>query len=381
MANIVVLGAGMVGRAIALDLAARHTVTSVDHSEAALRRLSAHGIDTRRADLSDPAGIAALVAGYDLVVCAVPGFMGFATLRAVIEAGRDVVDISFFPENALDLDALAREKGVTALVDIGVAPGMDNLILGHHDAMMEVRRFECLVGGLPRCRTWPFEYKAPFSPIDVIEEYTRPARYVENGHLVVRPALSDPELLDFEGVGTLEAFNTDGLRSLLFTMPHIPDMKEKTLRYPGHIRLIQALMAAGFFSERPVHVDGVEVTPLAFTSKVLLDAWKPALDEPELTVMRVTVEGAVDGIPCTYVYHLHDEYDPATGLSSMARTTGYTATAAAGFFLDGHLAEKGVLPPEHVGRMPGALAYFMDYLAARNVAYRVETFPGKRGAG
>lgn len=372
MANLVVLGAGMVGRAIARDLAARHTVTSVDRSPDALALLAEHGIATQTADLSEAAAIPGLVAGADLVVCAVPGFMGYATLKAVLEADKYVVDISFFPENALDLDPLAREKGVTALVDIGVAPGMDNLILGHHDAAMTVRRFECLVGGLPVQRTWPFEYKAPFSPVDVIEEYTRPARYVEHGHLVVRPALSDPELVEIDGVGTLEAFNTDGLRSLLFTMPHIPDMKEKTLRYPGHIRLIQALMAAGFFDETPVRVGGVEVSPRAVTERVLLDAWRLAPDEPERTVMRVTVEGEEAGAPRTYVYHLHDVYDPATGLSSMARTTGFTATAATQYMLDGHVAGPGILPPERVGARPGALAYFLDYLAARNVHYRVE---------
>ena len=81
---------------------------------------------------------------------------------------------------------------------------------------MKIDSFECVVGGLPKIRTLPFEYKAPFSPIDVIEEYTRPARFIENGHIVIKPALSDAELIDFEKTGTLESFNTDGLRSILF---------------------------------------------------------------------------------------------------------------------------------------------------------------------
>jgi len=88
------------------------------------------------------------------------------------------------------------------------------------------------VGGLPIVRQWPYEYKAVFSPLDVIEEYTRTARFVENGRVVTRPALTDLERVDFEGVGTLEAFNTDGLRTLIQTIP-APNMKEKTLRYPG----------------------------------------------------------------------------------------------------------------------------------------------------
>jgi saccharopine dehydrogenase-like NADP-dependent oxidoreductase len=378
MAKIIVLGAGRVGRAIALDLARAHDVVAADRDAAALRTLAeTHGLGTRRVDLSDAGRVREAVAGFDLVVCAVPGFMGFATLRAVLEAGRDVVDISFFPENALDLDALAKEQGVTALVDIGVAPGMDNLILGRHDARMKVETFECLVGGLPKRRTWPFAYKAPFSPVDVIEEYTRPARYVENGHVVVKPALSDPEFVEFDAVGTLEAFNTDGLRSLLFTMPHIPNMKEKTLRYPGHIRLIQALQASGFFGEDPIRVGDAEVSPRAFTSEILFDVWRLEPDEDEFTVMRVTVTGTEDGRPKTYVYHLYDERDPATGFSSMARTTGFTAAAAAHLVLDGRFTEKGVFPPELVGRADGCFAFVRDYLAARNVIYREEVREGE----
>ena len=185
-----------------------------------------------------------------------------------------MVDISFFPENALGLDELAKENQVTAIVDCGVAPGMSNLILGYHNERMTINNFECLVGGLPLKRVYPFEYKAPFSPIDVLEEYTRPARYVENSHILTKPALSDAELIDFEKVGTLESFNTDGLRSILFTMGHIPNMKEKTLRYPGHISLMQGLIKAGFLKSEPINLKGQSISPLQFTSALLFDQWK-----------------------------------------------------------------------------------------------------------
>src|SRR5690606_33720977 len=125
-----------------------------------------------QADLSDLSVLPQLVAEYDMVVGALPGFMGFEALRQVILAGKNVVDIAFFPEDPFRLDALAKEHGVTAIVDCGVAPGMSNLFAGYHAAQWaEMETFECYVGGLPRVRTWPFEYKAPFSPIDVIEEY------------------------------------------------------------------------------------------------------------------------------------------------------------------------------------------------------------------
>src|SRR5487761_804719 len=227
--SICVLGAGMVGGVIAQDLARQHDVTSVDVSDTVLARLAKQGINTRRLDIGDAQALAACVQPFALVVCAVPGFMGYRTLKTLLEAGKQVADISFFPEDALELDALAKLRGVTALVDMGVAPGMDNLILGHHDAQMQVSRFECLVGGLPQ------HPKPPFSPIDVIEKYTRPARLQRGGRVLTLPALTEREMLEFEGVGTLEAFNTDGLRSLLKTMAHIPEMVEKTLRYPGHV--------------------------------------------------------------------------------------------------------------------------------------------------
>src|SRR5690606_17875129 len=155
------------------------------------------------------------------VVGAVPGFMGFGVAQAVVQAGKNMVDISFFPEDPFLLDEEARREQVTLVTDCGVAPGMGNILLGYHNKQMKVLRYECLVGGLPVARTWPWEYKAVFSPIDVIEEYVRPARYVQNGAIVVREALSDPELIDFEGIGTLESWNSDGLRTLIQTMPHI----------------------------------------------------------------------------------------------------------------------------------------------------------------
>ena len=136
------------------------------------------------------------------------------------------------------------------ITDVGVAPGMSNLILGHYNEEMTVTNFECYVGGLPKIRKKPFEYKAPFSPIDVIEEYTRPARLKENGFIVTKPALSEREYMDFEEVGTLEAFNTDGLRSLLFTMSHIPNMKEKDIEIPDTCRICDRLKAGRFLTKK-----------------------------------------------------------------------------------------------------------------------------------
>jgi Saccharopine dehydrogenase and related proteins len=262
MKKIVVLGAGLVGKAMAIDLARYFDVTSVDINEAALAEVATHQIKTVKADLSDLKSLSNLIQPFDLVIGAVPGFMGFQNAKTVIEAGKNMVDISFFPEDPFLLDELAKKHNVTIVTDCGVAPGMGNIILGYHYHRMKITDYECLVGGLPMVREWPYEYKAVFSPIDVIEEYIRPARYVQNNAVVIKEALSDPELIHFDGVGTLESWNSDGLRSLIKTMPNIPNMIEKTLRYPGCIEYLRVLRETGFFSYEEMDVKGQKVRPL-----------------------------------------------------------------------------------------------------------------------
>jgi lysine 6-dehydrogenase len=363
--TIAVLGAGMVGRAIALDLAKQHTVTAFDLDAGNLQLLKERNdaIRTVGADLSQFNEYESWFSPFDIIVTAVPGFMGYKTLEAVISAGKNVVDISFFPEDALELDHFAKQKNVTAITDCGVAPGVSNLVLGRYNEEMKIDSFECYVGGLPFERKPPFQYKAPFSPVDVIQEYIRPARLVENNTIVTKPALSDREIMHFDPVGQLEAFNTDGLRSLIFTMSHIPDMKEKTLRYPGHIDLIIALQQAGFFSTSPLRINETDITPLDFTSKLLVNEWKLGPTEEEFTVMKIIVQGEGK----TIEYDLFDRYDSATQTSSMARTTGYTCTAAVNLVGSGLFMEKGVFPPELVGKHKDCFDFILQYLAERGV--------------
>lgn len=372
MANIIILGAGMVGSAMAVDLSKKHGVTLADLSIQRLEHLKNkhQAITILQLDVCDKTKLQSVLAAFDLVVCAVPGFLGFETIKTVIETGKNLVDISFFPENALELDALAKAKGVTAIVDCGVAPGMHNIILGYYNEKLKLTDFETLVGGLPKVKKWPFNYKAPFSPIDVIEEYTRPARYVENGNTIIREALTDCELVEFDKVGTLESFNSDGLRSILFTMPHIKNMKEKTLRYPGHVEYVKVLKDSGFFSKKKIMLNGTEISPIDFTSKILFDEWKLGETEEELTVMRITLIGENEkGETEKIIYNLYDEYCPETQTSSMARTTGYTATAAANLFLEGLFVEKGIFPPELIGKHESCFDYILKYLQERNINY------------
>ncbi|HMJ46362.1 MAG TPA: saccharopine dehydrogenase C-terminal domain-containing protein [Ferruginibacter sp.] len=368
--KVAVLGAGMVGRGIAIDLSKSHKVKSFDISEANLDLLNGRAnINTARADLVQYSAYKTLLKDFDIVVNAVPGFMGYKTLEAIIFSKKDVVDISFFPENALDLDFIAKENGITAIVDCGVAPGMSNLVLGYHNSRMKIESFECMVGGLPKKRVKPFEYKAPFSPVDVMEEYTRPARMVEDGKIVTKPALSDAEIVDMKNAGYLEAFNTDGLRSILFTMKHIPDMKEKTLRYPGHIDLIKSMIQAGFFDTKELVVNDQKIRPIDFTSSLLVDQWKLLPGEEEFTVMKILIRGFMDGKLYTIEYFLYDEYDKATNATSMSRTTGYTCTAAVNLVLNKLFTSKGVFPPELIGADEKCFDFIMKYLEERNVRF------------
>ncbi len=368
--RITVLGAGLVGSAIVKDLAQEtdFNVTAIDISQQALARLETQApVKGVQADLSQKEQIPALIADADLVVCAVPGFMGFQTLEQIIRTGKNVVDISFFGEDPFALDELAKKKGVTAVVDCGVAPGLSNIIAGYVETQLDrVESYLCYVGGLPRIRRWPYEYKVVFSPTDVLEEYTRPARFVENGQMVVRPALSDVELIDLPGVDTLEAFNTDGLRSLIKTMD-APFMKEKTLRFPGHANLMRAFRESGFLDAEPVKVDGKMVKPISLTSRLLFDQWKLKEGEEDFTVMRVMLTGEKGGQRVRYTYDLLDFYDRETQTTSMARTTGYTAAIAARLVARGRFTQKGILPPEFMGRAPQLLPTFLQEYAKRNI--------------
>lgn len=371
--KVAVLGAGRVGRAMALDLAKdpEFEVTVADKSPEALQALEGvDGIATVQADLSEQKAIRHILTGQDLGVGAVPGFMGYQVLQAILESGRPAVDIAFFPEDPFLLDGLAKTQGLVAVVDAGVAPGCSNLILGRMEEMMdETLRFRCVVGGLPVVRHWPFEYKAPFSPVDVLEEYTRPARIRRGGRTVTVPALSGVETLDFQEVGALEAFYTDGLRSLLRTS-ETPDMVEKTMRYPGHAEWMMGLRETGFFDMEPLDLDGSPVSPMSMTARLLEKAWTFDEGEEDLTIMRVEVTGRIGETVERHTFDLYDRFDPGTGISSMARTTGYTCTATVRLLARGLYTEPGITPLELVGRDPACFDFIMSELEARGVEFR-----------
>lgn len=379
MKRIVVLGCGLVGSVIVRDLARDEDleIVAVDVSRKNLERLSElPRVAVTQADLADVNAIAAVVRGADAVVGAVPGRLGYAMLETVIEQRTPISDISFFPEDALTLDALARERSTTAVVDCGVSPGLSNLAIGRAASRLDsVENAVIYVGGLPVERHWPYEYRSVFSPTDVIEEYTRPARLVENGAVVVREALSEVELLDFRGVGTLEAFNTDGLRTVIATIPG-RNMKEKTMRYPGHADRMRMLRETGFFSDEPVEINGQQVVPRHLTERLMFEKWRRPPEERELTVLRVVVEGRAKGSSeqLRFTYDLLD-FTGADGTTSMARTTGFPCAIMARKLARGEYRDPGVKPPELFGGNDAIYESMQSELRARGVRFEERVEP------
>ena len=375
--RITVLGAGLIGRVVARELASeQETMVSVfDADEAALERVgrSTHA-SVYVADLSRTDAVTAAVSEADAVVGALPGALGFSMLRAVIEAGKPIADISFSAEDPLQLEALALERGATAVVDCGVSPGLSNFFVGRSardfNELDEVRIY---VGGLPFTRRWPFEYAAVFSPADVVEEYTRPARIFEEGRLVTRPALSEVERLEISEIGTVEAFLTDGLRTLLRTVP-ARTMKEKTLRYPGHAEKMEMLREGGFFDETPLDVGGgVFVAPRRMAERILSRAWELPPDIEEFTYLRVVVTGRKLGKTLRTTFELLDKTHRASGTTSMARTTAFPCAVIARMLARGEYRDPGVRPLEMLAANRDAAARFELGLTARGIRWTKET--------
>jgi len=374
MHKVIVLGAGRVGRVIARDLAEdpEIQVTLADRRREQLERIAAKiGCQHLCEDLGDERVIAQIAADFDLAIGALPGALGLQSLRGVIEAGKKCVDISFMPEDPRALAQRAAETGSIVLYDFGVAPGMSNLLAAASASeVAPLSQVRIMVGGLPVLRRKPWEYAAPFSPADVLEEYVRPARIKVNGESIERVALSGVETVVFPETGELEAFYTDGLRSLIDTLD-CPTMEEKTLRYPGYADRIRLLRDSGFLSADKIDVAGKEIAPIDLTLKLLEPAWHLEEMMEEFTVMRVSITGGPAKPQSRIEWNLFDRTDRDRGETSMARTTGFPAAIAARRLLDGTIKlDPGVHPPESCARNNGFVESMLQDLKARGVSYR-----------
>tara|TARA_X000001036_G_scaffold13579_1_gene11580 strand:+ start:433 stop:1584 length:1152 start_codon:yes stop_codon:yes gene_type:complete len=362
--NIAVIGTGMVGRLIAVELSKKYQVYAIDNNTNNLSKLDKYNnrIITKEMDIRNEPFLNSLEDAEIIINC-VPGFMGFETSKKILEK-KTCVDISFMPEDCNKLNKIAKKAETALYPDAGVAPGLSNIIVGNLTTKQKIDEIKIMVGGLPIEKNPPWNYKAPFSPIDVIEEYTRPARIKRNGIIeTVRP-LTGLINFEFENVGKLEAFLTDGLRTLLTTelTKNTSTLLEYTIRYPGHSKKISDLIENGKFDDTVKTINGKLTSQREITSKELFKEWKLAENDKEFTLLVITAktrEG--DEISCI----VYDEW--RGGWSSMSRTTGLTACAITNLIIDKKLKKVGVITPEDLGTNQDYFDYIINYLKERKI--------------
>jgi len=372
--RILTLGCGHIGSVIAQDVATALPWAGVtisdsqrDRAEAIASTIGADNVHAMALDVADRRALTATLADFDLAVGLTPGRAGYGAMAAAIHAGVDMVDLSYMPQNPLTLDEAAVQAGVCVVPDCGVAPGLSNLLVGQAVSLLDaVRDVYILVGGLPQTPIPPLGYKVTWCVEDLVEEYVREVSIVQDGRRVTVHALDGVETVVFPGVGRLEAFYTDGVRTLHHTVPGVNNLWEKTLRYPGHVDQIKLLMSLGFFSAVPVTVGAETVVPRDLTA-VLLEQRLSLPTVPDVVAMRIEVAGAQQGEPTRHTYRLLDHYDAAAGVSAMARTTAYTASIVIQLLVNGAITVKGVVPPERLGMAGGVFHAVMAELAKKGI--------------
>jgi saccharopine dehydrogenase-like NADP-dependent oxidoreductase len=372
--KVLIIGCGNIGSVSAQDLVKSVPSTEIvvaDKNEKRAKdvaeKIEKDNVSWTGLDTSNHGELVNTLKGFDLAMGFLPGKLGYGLCKACIDAGKDLVDVSYMAENPMTLNASAAKAGVTIVPDCGLAPGISNVLVGHAVGKLdEVKAVHVMVGGLPEKPVPPLGYTITWSPESLIDEYTRKVVIVKKGRKVEIEALSGVEAITFPKVGELEAFYTDGLRTLLYTMENVEEMWEKTLRYLGHAEKIKAFQTLGFFDEKKIDVEGVNVSPRKLTVKLIGEKlWKPEVKD--IVVLKVEVVGVENGKKTSYSYHLLDNYDKKQGITAMARTTAYPASIVAQLMLKKAVKEKGVVPPEKIGMDKKLFSQFSDGLKKRGI--------------
>ena len=348
--RMLVLGAGLQGTACTFDLLNNPSVTQVLLADVRIDRLPAFlapfqgprleviTLDVRNAD-----AVRAVYARCDAVMSAIPYYFNAPLAALAVEMGVHFTDLGGNTEIVQEqklLDAAAKAKGVSVIPDTGLAPGMVNVIAQHGiDQFDTVESVKLFVGGLPQTPEPPLGYQIAYSIEGMVDYYTTTSLIVRNGQPTHVTALSELESVHFaEPVGELEAFHTaGGLSTMVYRYAgKIPSMEYKTLRYPGHARIMAAIRDLGLLSTVPVQVKGQQVVPRDVFVQVAGDILRKG--KPDLVALRVTVRGTTHGAVHTRAWEVLDRSDAVHGISAMMRTTGYTLS------ITGQLQAGGAIP-------------------------------------
>ena len=372
--KVLILGCGNIGSVAAEDIG-----KSIDSIEVVVAdrnetraKLIAEGISESNVswiqlDAAKHNELVKTLEDFDLAMGFLPGKLGYRLAEACVDARNDLVDVSYMAENPLTLNDKAIKAGVTIIPDCGLAPGISNILVGHAAGKLDKVQTVCImVGGLPEKPVPPLGYVITWSLESLLDEYTRKARIVKEGEIVEVEALNGLEEIEFPNVGRLEAFYTDGLRTLPYTVSNVDNMWEKTLRYPGHAEKIKLLKALGFFDEKQINVDDVSLSPRKLTVK-LFDQKLRRPEIRDIVAMQIEVSGIKNDKHVRYVYHMLDRYDENRGITAMARTTAYPASIIAQLMLKKAVKAKGVVPLERLGMSEEFFSKFLNQLEKREI--------------
>lgn len=368
------MGCGNIGSVIAKDLAENLPSAKIvmadaveSQAKAAASNIGRDNVSSVKVDASNHKELVKALRMSDLAVGALPGSMGFQACKATVAAGVDMVDVSYMPENVMPLNKAAVKAGTCIVPDCGFSPGLSNMLVGHAVSQLDtVESVHILNGGLPEKAVPPLGYVVTWSVKDLIDMYSRKPVIVKNGRVRVVEAMSGLEEVMFTGVGKLEAFYTDGLRTLLHTVKVEGDMWEKTLRYPSHVEKIKVLKELGFFDEKPVNVDGSMIAPKELTAKLLQSTLKRP-DVRDIVAMLIEVSGTRRGKKVASAYRMLERYDKTHKITAMARATAYTASVTAQLVAKKAVREKGVVPPEKLGMIETFYGKFMKEIQRRGI--------------
>jgi saccharopine dehydrogenase-like NADP-dependent oxidoreductase len=378
--RVLIIGCGRMGSVAAEDLSLRMDAADIvvadknlEVAKETVRKIRRSNVSWLRLDAANQKELVSSLKDFDLAMGFLPQKFGFRLVKACIQAGKSLVDVSYMPENPLVLHEKAVDANVTIVPSCGLAPGISNILVGHAVAELDkVERVYIWVGGLPEKPVPPLGYTITWSSESLIDEYTSKARIIKGGQIVEVEALSGLEEVDFPGIGRLEAFYTDGLRTLLYTVHGVDEMWEKTLRYPGHADKMILLKDLGFFNSEEISIDGVSLQPRRLTARLFeKKLHKP--DIKDIVALKVEVYGLKNGGKMRHTYTLVDYYDEKSGVTAMARTTAYTASIVAQLILKRGIHLKGVVPPERLGMDKGIHQKIMAELEKRGIKVAAET--------